>query len=136
MRSRPRADRWLKGIGDQILDSGGSVARGSPRKHEDTKKTKGLRDFVFSWQATTGPDLAWTLLGSRGIGEVAFELRRPAIAAIERDVFDVAGPLTAGHAGGQIRRLGIAGGEYAEWAQLTQAARIAVMEVLVERARR
>jgi hypothetical protein len=28
---------------------------GSPRKHEDTKKTKGFRDFVLSWQATTGP---------------------------------------------------------------------------------
>src|SRR5262245_13148305 len=66
--------------------------------------------------------------------EVAVELRRPAIATIERDAFDVAGPLTAGHAGGQIRRLGIAGGECAERAQLTQAARIAVMKVLAERA--
>src|SRR6476660_6050223 len=30
------------------------IPPGSPRKHEDTKKTKGFRDSVFSWQATTG----------------------------------------------------------------------------------
>src|SRR6478672_2251188 len=28
---------------------------------EDTNKTQGLRDFVFSWQVTTGPDSSWTL---------------------------------------------------------------------------
>ena len=65
---------------------------------------------------------------------MAFELRRPAIARIERDAFDVAGSLATGHARRKIRRLGIAGGEDAQWAQLTQAARIPVVEVLFERA--